>query len=108
PGSERPGSILLPRYVPVDPPQRWSGDRALMPSPCHDLGANRFSCSPEPGTQRRGLVVPGPAAEPTHAVEAHAHFRMIAEVDELFLGADPAAAPASVLDGLADRCLSLG
>src|SRR5215469_72533 len=52
-------------------------------------------------------MVPRPAAQIAHAVDADTDFGMIAEVDQVVLGPDLATAPACAVAGLASLGLSL-
>src|SRR5215469_12978061 len=52
-------------------------------------------------------MVPRPAAQIAHAVDADTDFGMMAEVDQVVLGPDLATAPACALAGLASLGLSL-
>src|SRR5712691_10560240 len=105
--SRLPRMTLLPGHMPVDPQQRRSDDRALMPSTRHDLTPDRLGRAPEPLAHHRRVVVPSAAAEEPDAVDAHTYFRVIPQPDQGLFGGNPAAAPASALVGLADRSLSL-
>src|SRR5207237_1339036 len=74
--------VLLPGQVPVEPLQRRSDHRPLMPASRHDLAADRLGGTAQRLAHHRGLLVPGPAPQKMDTADADTDFGMVAQVDQ--------------------------
>src|SRR6516162_1416824 len=78
-----PAPVLwLPGQVAVEPLERGPDPWPLVPAARHDFSANRFGCAAQPLAHHRRLIVPGPALQEVHTIDADANLGVITEMDQ--------------------------